>query len=156
MREKKHDLFGGTIVAIHLASDREAIKFTLADGREVVARCDGDCCSHTWIEDVFDPEAALGEVTKAEDIDLPAEWQTKTKTDNYEEEMAYYGFAIETPKGRCTIAYRNSSNGYYGGNLSWPGGYFYGGVHGQNVSNENWRLLASAQAFDAVDRAAAK
>lgn len=38
----------------------------------------------------------------------------------------YYGCAIETAKGRFTIAYRNSSNGYYGGWLTWPTDGFYG------------------------------
>lgn len=34
------------------------------------------------------------------------------------------------------------SNGYYGGNLVWPDAddspYYYGGVFGQNVSNNQW------------------
>jgi hypothetical protein len=36
------------------------------------------------------------------------------------------------------IDYRNESNGYYGGELCWPDDHFYGGVHGQNVSTEQW------------------
>lgn len=150
---KQHMLVGQTITAVALADDREAIKFALADGREIIARCDADCCSSTWIEDVIDPAAALGTVTKAEDIALPDEWQVATKTGKDEEEMAYYGFAIETEKGRCTIAYRNSSNGYYGGSLEWPdSGYFYGGVCGHNISKELWRPLVGIGApVDAAD-----
>lgn len=141
--DKPNALVGKTITNIFLAADKGAIKFVLSDGSEVIARCDGDCCSQTWIEDVINPEFAIGaEVMKAEDIDLPEEFCTKTKTDYYEEEMQYYGFLIETSKGRFTLAYRNSSNGYYGGSLVWwPGDEewrFYGGVHGQNVSNEEW------------------
>ena len=50
-----------------------------------------------------------------------------------------YGVKITTDKGHIVIDYRNASNGYYGGNLSWPDdSYFYGGVHGQNESNEEW------------------
>jgi hypothetical protein len=133
-------LVGKTIKKIFLADDRKAIKFVLDNNDSIIARCDGDCCSHTWIEDLINPENAIdSEVLSADDIDLPEEFQNKTKTDNYEEEMLYYGFAIVTNKGKFTIAYRNSSNGYYGGNLSWPDNeYYYGGVHGQNISKENW------------------
>ena len=37
------------------------------------------------------------------------------------------------------IDYRNNSNGYYGGEIVWPGEDFYGGVYGQNESNMDWR-----------------
>lgn len=30
---------------------------------------------------------------------------------------SFYGYQLTTNKGHCTISYRNSSNGYYGGNL---------------------------------------
>ena len=52
---------------------------------------------------------------------------------------------IATEKGSCLLDYRNESNGYYGGILEWPpekASYFYGGVYGQNVSNEVWRQIA--------------
>lgn len=56
--------------------------------------------------------------------------------------VAYYGCKITTDKGVIIIDYRNDSNGYYGGNLSWPDdNYFYGGVYNQNVSNEKWKEL---------------
>jgi hypothetical protein len=142
-------LRGKTIAAIWTASDKEAIRFDLADGESVVANCYGDCCSHTWIEDVIEPDAAIGaEVLSADDIELPEHMQQPTKTENYEEEMSYYGFAITTSKGRCTIAYRNSSNGYYGGSLAWPGEYYYGGVSGQNNTAGEWVLLAGEPKAD--------
>lgn len=140
-------LVGKVITNIDLANDRMAIRFSLNDGTEVIARCDADCCSQTWIEDVLNPDAAIGsEVVNAFSLELPEEFQTPTKTENYEEEMQYYGFAIETAKGRFTLAYRNSSNGYYGGWLSWPEkasqhSKHYGGVYGQNNSAEEWKPI---------------
>lgn len=59
--------------------------------------------------------------------------------------MAYYGCKITTGKGYALIDYRNSSNGYYGGSLSWPDDHHYGGVSGQNNSNEEWRRIDEAQ-----------
>lgn len=141
-----HILIGKTITAVELTDDQEAIRFTLADGSQIVALCDGDCCSHTWIEEVLNPEFAIGKpVLKAEDIELPTEFLTPTKTENDEEEMAYYSFLIETANGRCTIAYRNSSNGYYGGNLSWPDEYYHDCVfnnYNKKVPEFNWKPVA--------------
>lgn len=141
---RQHCLVGKTVQSIWLADDRKALRFVLNDDSEIIARCDGECCSVTWIEDIINPEFAIGKaVMRAEDIELPIDFHTPTKTDNDEDETAYYGFLIETANGRCTIAYRNSSNGYYGGNLVWPdASYYYGGVYKQNVSTGVWKQVA--------------
>lgn len=140
-------LIGQVVTRILLADDRRAIKFVLADGREIVAKCRGDCCSYTWIEDVINHDAATGSpVIEVVNLDLPKELCQPTKTGNDEEKMEYYGLAIDTDHGRCTIAYRNSSNGHYGGSLAWERGYHWGGVYGQNISSENWRPLTDQEA----------
>lgn len=132
---KKNILVGKTLLEIKIADDKEAILFVTNDG-EVIARCDADCCSHTWVENIELP--ALGfpcNVLAVDDLDLPG------SDDNHAEYecLQVYGCKITTDKGEIIIDYRNSSNGYYGGNLSWPdGGYFYGGVYGQNVSSMKW------------------
>ena len=57
--------------------------------------------------------------------------------------LQFYGFKITTTRGVCVIDFRNESNGYYGGELSWPNErYYYGGVFGQNVSAEDWKPVA--------------
>jgi hypothetical protein len=136
-----HVLIGKTIKEVQVADDQGAIRFVLDDGNEIVARADGDCCSHSWIEDVINHEAIIGSpVLLAQDIDMPESYNPgATKHGHYEEEMAFYGFEIKTAKGTCTIEYRNSSNGYYGGDLKWTDDHFYGGVYGQNCSKENWK-----------------
>ena len=117
-------LVGKVIKEVFIDESREALKFVLDDGSSVHANTDADCCSSTWIEDVYNPEALTDAVvTSVENLDLPEELCQPTKTGNYEEEMAYYGCAITTDKGTCVVAYRNSSNGYYGGSLVWPGDY---------------------------------
>ena len=128
------NLIGKTITKIQMTADRIAIRFILDNGDVIGAVCDADCCSNTWIEDIIAPEFALGSpVLRTGDIDLPEEFRTPSKTGNYEEEMQYYGFFIETAIGRCTLAYRNSSNGYYGGWLTWDGEEHYAGVFGQQI-----------------------
>ncbi len=127
-------LIGKTLTAIKIADDKEAILFVCEDG-EIKARCDADCCSHTWVEHIELPALGLPAMVLAvEDLDLPG------SDDNHPEHecLQVYGCKITTNKGDVVIDYRNSSNGYYGGNLSWPDDYFYGGVYGQNESSEKW------------------
>lgn len=134
---KEHMLVGKTLTGVMIADDKEAILFQTTDG-DIVARCDGDCCSHTWIENVENTIASFpAVVTGARDVDMPDHGQPEYGA------IAYYGFTISTDKGSLVIDYRNESNGYYGGSLSWPDdGYYYGGVYGQNISKEQWKPLA--------------
>lgn len=139
----KHILEGRTINSIALAEDAMAILFRTDKG-DVVAQADGDCCSHTWIESVSMPARGFpAHVLKVDHLDMPDlgggdEWS----------EIAYYGLKIVTNQGDIIIDYRNESNGYYGGNLWFPKedpdeyNYYYGGVFGQNVSEQKWVELA--------------
>ncbi len=135
---KQHILIGKTLTGLLIAEDKKALLFK-TDGGDVKARCDGDCCSSTWVESVEVP--ALGfpaTVISVSDLD-----GLRDETGEYGDVVAHYGLKITTDRGEIVIDYRNASNGYYGGNLSWPDDdYFYGGVHGQNVSNEIWGPLS--------------
>ena len=132
-------LIGKKIVAMYLAEDKQALKFDIEGADALVVRTDGDCCSHTWIEHLEIP--ALGFpalVTAVEDLDM-----NKDPDETDGDYVQFYGCKISTDRGEIVIDYRNSSNGYYGGSLSWPDDkYYYGGVHGQNVSKEEWRKVA--------------
>ena len=135
---QQNPLIGKTLIDIQLASDGGAIKFVTDQG-EIIARADGDCCSTTWIESVELPALGLpAKVSAVEDLDLGE------REDEEYECLAFYGCKIDTDKGSMTIDYRNESNGYYGGNLSWPGDHFYGGVFGQNISKEEWQPVRDA------------
>lgn len=125
-------LVGKTLSKVELASDKLAIRFTV-DGETVVAKCDADCCSSTWIESVEMPAGGLpAKILCIGDLELPED------RDRDGELVQFYGLKLTTDKGDLVLDYRNESNGYYGGNLSWPGEYHYGGVYGQNNSTEEW------------------
>lgn len=128
-------LVGKTLNGMEIADDKKALRF-LTDKGDAVVKVDGDCCSDSWVESIELP--ALGFpalVVSVEDLDMT---QPEESPDEYEA-VEVYGCKITTDKGEIVIDYRNGSNGYYGGNLSWPDdSYFYGGVHGQNVSSEKW------------------
>lgn len=138
-----HCLEGKTITTVDIAKDRMAIRFSVQEGDPIIARADADCCSHTWIEYIEQP--AMGFpclVLSVEDLDLPG------SDDNHPEHecLQVYGLKISTDRGDIVVDYRNSSNGYYGGNLVFPSGEdgarFYGGVYGQNLSKEVWESLS--------------
>ena len=130
-------LVGKTLTGIKIADDKKAILFQTTEG-DIVARCDGDCCSHTWIESIENTVREFPAlVTAAHEIEdgLP-------KAVSYHPEYDYlkfYGFKVTTDKGVIVLDYRNASNGYYGGGLEWPGDrHYYGGVYGQNESKMIW------------------
>lgn len=137
---KPNPLIGKTVRALFIADDKKALKFVLNDDTELVVRADGDCCSSSWVEEIQGVEQLIGSpVVSVDDVDGV---QETTNDDENFECLQFYGCKITTEKGYALIDYRNSSNGYYGGNLVWPGSdydYFYGGVHGQNVSKEIWK-----------------
>lgn len=129
---RQNILIGKTLTGIMLAEDKEAIRFNTAEGPLVVL-VDADCCSHTWVESIELPARGFpATVSAVEDLEMGPD------QDNDGDVIAFYGCKIVTDKGDIVIDYRNSSNGYYGGSLTWPGEDHYGGVYGQNVSEQKW------------------
>ncbi len=135
-------LLNKKIVKMQIASDKKALLFVTDDGQQLIVRVDADCYSHTWIESVELP--ALGfpfTVIACDDLDMNKEPLANEEYDY----LQFYGAKITTDKGDLVIDYRNSSNGYYGGSIVWPGeDYFYGGVFGQNISDEEWEDIQDA------------
>jgi hypothetical protein len=73
-----------------------------------------DCCSETWFADIIGVDNLLCEDTIGiEILDLPDPKDDRTRQDY---DLAY-GFVLKTKKGNCEFIYRNSSNGYYGGDI---------------------------------------
>lgn len=112
------ELIGKTVGKIQSSSNEELIRFL--DREENIIACymvNAGCCSETWFSDIVNPSNLVCQykgspVVAVKDIPLPY------SCDNYsrQEEDASYGVLITTEKGGDTvIAYRNSSNGYYGG-----------------------------------------
>jgi hypothetical protein len=132
---KENPLIGRTLLSVEIAKDREALRF-VTDAGELVVCCDADCCSHTWVEGIELPRLPAV-VVSVRDLEMPTR-EDPSKFCEYPEVISFYGCEILTNRGALVIDYRNNSNGYYGGSLSWPGDYFYGGVHGQNKSAYEW------------------
>lgn len=83
---------------------------------------EGDCCSRSWIEHIHGIEAIIGhpilswfpEYLGGDDI------SSQTDRDNGDQTLQYI-YTITTTAGRFDIDMRNSSNGYYEGNLEYAG-----------------------------------
>lgn len=124
------------IVSVKIADDKMAMLFVTENNENLILRVDADCCSHTWIESVDLPALGLPfTVIECKDLEL------NIPEKEYDGDVIkFYGAEIVTDKGSMNIDYRNSSNGYYGGNIVWPDeeDNFYGGVFNQNESYCIW------------------
>jgi hypothetical protein len=105
-------LLGNRVKTILVSPDQEELVFRLSNGCDVVLITEADCCSETWFADIIGVSSLLNELITGVGI-LP-----ETDPDDDRSRQSYdtaYGFTLSTQKGVTTIAYRNSSNGYYGG-----------------------------------------
>jgi hypothetical protein len=133
-------LVGKQLTGLKITADKIALKFRTTEG-DVLACTDADCCSSTWIESVENTVFAFPAlVLSVEDLDMP---DLEESWKDGKECIQYYGCKITTDRGVIIIDYRNESNGYYGGWLSWTGEQFYGGVYGQNCPKGDWQELES-------------
>lgn len=139
--EKKHTLDDRIIESMKIATDKMAVLFNTDDG-ERIAKTDGDCCSQSWIENIELPVNGFpAKVLSVEDLGFSKEFNTE------DDWIKYYAFKITTDKGTILIEYRNSSNGYYGGDLIFDCDTrcYYGGVWGQNQSSLEWTDIKDNQ-----------
>lgn len=104
-------LVGRTVSGVLVNDDQSVIVFETDEGN-LTFETRGDCCSETWWADLVGFDALIGNrIVSAESIDLPEPQDNRTR----QEYDSAYGLKITTGAGICDIAYRNSSNGYYGG-----------------------------------------
>jgi len=110
------ELLNTVIHKIFIEDGEEHLQFETDKGI-ITFETDSDCCSETWFADIVGVANLLGqEVIAVEYVEL----------DNYnvedgrcrQEGDSVYCERLTTTKGTCDIIYRNSSNGYYGGDYS--------------------------------------
>lgn len=95
--------------------------------------CDGDCCSETWFSDIIGFDALIGSpVMSVEPLKMNFDIPEHSSRQDYD---SIYGIKIVTQKGHCDIMFRNSSNGYYGGDCS-PAEFK--GLRGFKQITEDW------------------
>lgn len=116
------ELIGHKIVRVNL-TDEYLDFYTDADLR-LRYTCDGDCCSFSYFHDIVGAEKlyANGPVTEVNSISLEPDVISE---DEYDVIQCYgYEIVTESPQwgDQTTVfSFRNSSNGYYGGWMSFVG-----------------------------------
>lgn len=106
-------LLGLQVTALKVAPDESGLIFETPEGAILWAAY-GDCCSETWFADITGVDALLNHVVMSVErvsLEDPAEDDGRGR----QEVDQYYGVKIVTNAGYVDIVYRNSSNGYYGG-----------------------------------------
>ena len=112
LTDTRNQLMGKTISAVLLRGD-QGLAIVAADAI-VCLPTDAECCSETWFSDIIGVQSILGH--KFQDIWVLDNPPTDVYDGRGRQEVdCAYGFEIVTDGGVCQVAYRNSSNGYYGG-----------------------------------------
>jgi hypothetical protein len=107
-------LQGKTIKAVFVSDGESTLRFECSDGSSVLWKTDGDCCSESWFADITGFAAlAGGTVAGVDRVEMPepADGRSRQEVDSA------YGYTVTTEKGQASIVFRNSSNGYYGGDM---------------------------------------
>ena len=111
---------GKTGAAVFVTGDEQhELHLIFTDGTVLAGKVHGDCCSESWWADVFCAQQFIGgRVTEVVEIDLEPPNDDRSR----QEYDRAYGYRVTTSRGVMTLAFRNSSNGYYGGGCSWEWG----------------------------------
>lgn len=103
-------LIGKKIQSIFINSEKTLLSF-VTDSGVFSFEAYGDCCSNSWFEHFENVQALIGNsIIDGEETtlgDIQGEWET----------IQIYSISLKTEKGQAKLEMRNSSNGYYGGEV---------------------------------------
>lgn len=115
------ELVGKQIKSYSLKNEGELLEIVAKDENgkvgEIHYKTWGECCSISWFESI-DGDLFAGKVIKVEEVEEVEEVDMDSanlKPHPNQEEDELYGYKIFMKKHIVDIVYRNSSNGYYGG-----------------------------------------
>ena len=101
------------VLAVHINSQHDLLRFSLNDGSTYCVEAAGDCCSSSWFESINDAD----DLHDAQVVYIASKHISAETLGLDGDEEKVYGYTIATNKGLVDIIFRNSSNGYYGGFL---------------------------------------
>lgn len=120
------ELLDQKIVNVYIEPSGSLIVFENDEGIFFKYDAYGDCCSQSWINDLVNPECLFGHtITKVEPVSMDDVITRKASVEISKEEydsyecLQAYSYKITTTGGYFDIVFRNSSNGYYSGNLEF-------------------------------------
>ena len=109
-------------ISISAYSDHMVITFSdelFGAAKVLVLEATGDCCSESWFAEIINYQAVCRNViTQVSVLELEeCEYNLNDGRCRQDEDLVY-GYRLTTSAGSCVITYRNSSNGYYGGDCN--------------------------------------
>lgn len=108
------ELFGQCIKHIYTDDDKEYLVFINNLDNFWTYYAEKDCCSYSWFESINNPENLIdARVIGIEEKD--EDYEEENFKEDSDEVIKIYGYTLKTYKGYTDIEFRNSSNGYYGG-----------------------------------------
>lgn len=105
------------IVGLDVGPDEAMLRFRTTDGN-VYAIAEGDCCSQSWFADIVGIDELVNAIVTHVAFD-PMEPEPPQDARCRQEHDRFYGFIFKTTRGSCRFVFRNSSNGYYGGQVDF-------------------------------------
>lgn len=110
------ELFNKQIKAIYTNEEKDILIFiTILEGN-IAYEAIGDCCSQTWFESITNIENIIyNTITGIERKEFSDGHDDKITKELDQECIRCYGYTFKTESGYTDIEYRNSSNGFYGG-----------------------------------------
>lgn len=117
------ELIGKIVNRIFVSRDQYILSFELNDGTFISYITESDCCSETWFADIVgclslikQPSRYARNITDVRESDM--DWYNVNDGRERQDYDQAYGYTIFSNRGTCKIAFRNSSNGYYGGYIT--------------------------------------
>lgn len=107
------NVVGRVLRGVAVSNGEHTLRLDFESGPAVYVTTEGNCCSESWWADITGVKQALGhkiyEVEELESYDAGDDGRTRQESDEV------YGYKLRTSGGVVTLVFRNSSNGYYGG-----------------------------------------
>lgn len=110
-------LVGKKVKSVSIGERKDVLRFDFEGfgALPLFVSATGDCCSNSWFEHITGIDALVGgTVARVVGRDMPEDSWNVPDQDVL---TRYYGWTVETEKGRLDIEMRNESNGYYGGDI---------------------------------------
>ena len=110
------DLVGKHVLGVQMNTGKDVVRFITTTG-VLDYECYGDCCSESWVNHVNDIGNLIdATVTLVEEFDFHSMLGIEPEPTRQDSDEVLF-HKVHTNKGTCLIEFRNSSNGYYGGNF---------------------------------------
>ena len=117
--EIKAAFAGRTIKAVRAELGGTELWFDFADGGGAMFRVGADCCSESWIEHIEVPADIDGAVFVgcSEGGEVDAGGGHGEHCPEPQDVTLVYSASFATDRGHVVVEFRNTSNGYYGGDI---------------------------------------